>query len=617
MIRKNQLRAIQVLKETIKTLPEKPGVYRMLDANQKLLYVGKAKNLKARVSSYVKLDDLSERICSMVLQIAQIEIVVTATESEALLLECSLIKNLKPKYNILLKDDKTLPNILIELDHDFPRITKHRGARKAKGYYFGPFPSAGDVKKSIHYLQKIFLVRPCMDSFFATRKRPCIEYEIKRCSAPCVAKISKEDYAKKIALLNKFLSGKDETVRETLISEMEDASARLEFEKAASLRDRIKVLNSVIASTSINIKSILNADIIAVFCSYGIAVIQIFFIRAGLNFGNKVYFPDHVAGAQESEVVESFLMQHYNEDNLPPEEIIVNFFPENKDLLSSYLKNMAGKRVEIKQANSGDRKDLLELVVNNAREALERKVRLKRQDEETFKILAEYFNIKGPIKLIEVYDNSHLFGKQAVGVKIVASLDGFVKNLYRKFNIKATHLSKTGGDDFAMLKEVMLRRMKKILENKEEEPEIMLIDGGKAHLNIVKEVKEKYKLDNITLVSIAKGPNRNAGEEVLYLEDGREINLPVNDPVKLYLQMIRDEAHRFAIETHRKLRAKEIRVSGLDAIPNIGKTRKMALLKHFGSLKAIENAKVEELAKVKNIDHKLATEIFNYLHKNF
>lgn len=591
-------------------MPTGPGVYRMLGADGEVLYVGKAKNLTKRVTSYTHGRRLTYRLQRMVAQTVAMEIVTTETEAEALLLEANLIKRLKPKYNILLRDDKTFPYILLT-DHVFPRITKHRGSKKQKGAYFGPFASAGDVNETIENLQKIFLLRPCSDSYFASRKRPCLEYQIKRCSAPCVGKISEDDYQHLVDQARAFLSGKSREIQKQLVVEMQQASDEMDYEHAAQIRDRIQALNHIQAKQAINLPSLKDTDVIGLSREDEHCCVQVFFFRAGQNFGNKAYFPIHTADMTDEEILNGFIGQFY-QTHFPPGMILTSTKVQGTKAVEEALSSVVNHKVHINVPKQGDKFKVVSTAVQNAKEALLRKVGKLAHQQGQLEKLADLLQLPEVPKRIEVYDNSHISGKHATGAMIVAGEEGFIKNAYRRYNVTSTSL--TGGDDYGMLKEVLQRRFTTLQKCPEDKPDIMLIDGGKGHLSVASKVFEEFAVTDIMLVCIAKGPQRNAGREQFFMVGKEPFQLEPNDPVLYYLQILRDEAHRFAIGTHRKKRADAIKGSSLDAIPNIGAIRKKALLHHFGSAKAVEQASVEDIAKVEGISRPLAQKIYDHLH---
>lgn len=593
----------KIIKDFVETAPDVPGTYRMLGEKGDVLYVGKAKNLKKRISSYTILEKLPPRLQRMVMTTASMEITITRNEAEALLLESNLIKNLKPRFNILLRDDKSFPYIAINKEHDFPRISKHRGDKKTASVYFGPYPSGGDVNRAISALQKAFLIRPCADSIFSNRSRPCLEYQIKRCSAPCVAKISKEEYAILVKQAEEFFSDKSHEVQQQLTEQMEEASRKTNYEKAAIYRDRIRALSAIQAKQGININSIKDADVIALAKDGEKICIQVFFIRGGQTIGNKPYFPSQTEGYKSAEIMEAFLSRFY-QDNIPPKLVLLSHDVFGKKLLEEALK------IKLFLPQKGEKRALVETALANAKEALERKIHEAAGEKELLKKLADLFGIDDEIKRIEVYDNSHIFGKHAVGTMIVAGPEGFNKSAYRRFNVDAG-AKKTGGDDYFMMRQVLTRRFTKMAD--ENRPDLVLIDGGGAHMKVAEQVFADLGISEIFFACIAKGPDRNAGREDFYIPGKKPFKLTEGDPLLYYLQRLRDEAHRFAIMSHRSKRAKSITKSALDEIPGIGAKRKKALLNHFGSVNGIEQATIEELMKVEGINKKAAQQIHDWL----
>lgn len=596
-------KGIEIIKRYQKQAPIDAGVYRMLDIEENPLYIGKAKNIAKRIIAYTMPEKLPHRLQMMVANTAKMEFITTKNEVEALLLEASMVRSLQPKYNILLKDDKSFPYILINNEHDFPRILKHRGSRSIKGEYFGPFASIKDVNETITSLQKIFLIRPCSDNYFAARKRPCLQYQIKRCSAPCVQKISKPDY---MALINhavNFLKGKDRSLQDDLAEEMSIASEKMEYEKAAAIRDRIKSLTTVQSRSSV--PSIQDADIIALWKEGGLCAIQIFFIRGNQNYGNKAYFPTHISDANNEEIIDAFIGQFY-QSNHPPKEILLSHFPGDITILEHALSIYGGK-VKISVPQKGEKIEFVKLAIENAKDALRRKITETENRKNILKDIAELFEIEKDVKHIEIYDNSHIMGKNAVGAMVVAGIDGFIKSGYRKFNIRTTLL----GDDYAMMKEVFTRRFSK---NELEIPDLVLIDGGEGQLLVATKVLEELGI-NIKCVAIAKGVDRNAGKERFFIPGKNPFSLDINDPKLYFLQNLRDEAHRYAIGAHRLRRAKQFTLSSLDNIKGIGIKRKNSLLRYFGSVQAVSKANIEELTKAEFINEKTAKLIIDHFRR--
>ncbi|CUK05163.1 Excinuclease ABC subunit C [Shimia thalassica] len=601
----------------LKTLDGSPGVYRMLDAQARVLYVGKARNLRARVSNYARPSGHSGRIVRMISETASMMFLTTQTETEALLLEQNLIKQLKPKYNVLLRDDKSFPNILVSHTHDFPQIKKHRGSKKEKGNYYGPFASAGAVNRTLSQLQRVFLLRNCSDSQFESRTRPCLLYQIKRCSGPCVGKISGEDYAQSVKDAEKFLSGRSTQIQETLAEQMMAASEAMEFERAAALRDRIRALTQVQTAQGINPRGVADADVIALHLENGQACVQVFFIRANQNWGNKDFYPRVGAEIDEAEVLEAFMGQFYDTKD-PPRQLILSHEIENTDLMEEALSQKLGRKVEILVPQRGEKAELVAGASRNARESLARKMSETATQAKLLKGVAEAFDLEAPPQRIEVYDNSHIQGTNAVGAMIVSGPEGFMKNSYRKFNIKGDDL--TPGDDFGMMKEVLTRRFKRLLKEDPERaqgmwPDLLLIDGGAGQVSAVAEIMREYGVQDIPMVGVAKGVDRDHGKEEFHRIGERPFALRRNDPVLYFVQRMRDEAHRFAIGTHRAKRAKAVGATPLDDVPGVGATRKRALLAHFGSAKAVGRANLADLKAVDGISGALAETIYDYFHE--
>lgn len=616
---------VEVIRGLLKQLPGSPGVYRMLDAAGNVLYVGKAKNLKNRVGNYVNTGGLSQRIARMVSMTSTMEIVTTATEAEALLLEANLIKKLAPRYNILLRDDKSFPFILLASDHEYPRIIKHRGAQTVKGDYFGPFASASAVNETLATLQKAFLLRPCTDNIFASRTRPCLQYQIKRCSAPCVQYIGKEEYGKLIAQAKAFLQGKSTEIQDELATQMQMASEAMDFETAAVLRDRIRALTRVQQEQRLQCPSMGDADVIGLHRAGDKSCVQVFFFRAGQNFGNKSYYPSHTQDAENAEILSAFIGQFY-QTHQPPATILISQPVEHAELLEQALALRAGYKVRLQVPQRGDKLTAMQQVVLNAQQALERHMMQSAGQRDLLEGVARLFALDGAPQRIEVYDNSHIMGRHALGAMIVAGPEGFIKNAYRKFNMedggkrgKEAEANPTGGDDFAMMHEMLTRRFARLQKEDPDRqkdgmwPDLLLIDGGAAHMAIVQEVFDELGVD-MHFVCIAKGVDRNAGREWFHIPGVTPFQLPPNDPVLHYLQRLRDEAHRFAIGSHRNKRSAAIRKSELDAVPGIGALRKKALLHHFGSAKAVAEATLADLESVAGINKKTAQTIYNYFH---
>ncbi|MDE4191447.1 excinuclease ABC subunit UvrC [Phaeobacter gallaeciensis] len=604
-----------VIQDYVKTLDSSPGVYRMLDADSRVLYVGKARNLKARVSNYTRPGN-SPRIERMIALTTSMMFLTTRTETEALLLEQNLIKQLKPKYNVLLRDDKSFPNILVSKDHAYPQIKKHRGARKEKGSYFGPFASAGAVNRTLNQLQKAFLLRNCSDAMFESRTRPCLQYQIKRCSAPCTGEISAEEYAASVRDAERFLSGRSTKIQEELAEQMMAASEAMEFERAAALRDRIKALTQVQTAQGINPRGVAEADVIGLHMEGGQACVQVFFIRANQNWGNQDFYPRVDADNSPAEVMEAFLGQFYSNKE-PPRQLILSDDIENGDLMEQALSEKAGRRVEVMVPQRGEKTELVAGAVRNARESLARRMAESATQAKLLKGLAEAFGLDGPPNRIEVYDNSHIQGTNAVGGMIVAGPEGLMKNAYRKFNIKGDDL--TPGDDFGMMKEVLNRRFSRLLkEDPDREkglwPDLLLIDGGAGQVSAVAEIMAEHGVQDIPMVGVAKGVDRDHGKEEFHRLGENAFALQRNDPVLYFIQRLRDEAHRFAIGTHRAKRAKAMGATPLDEVAGVGASRKRALLAHFGSAKAVSRANLADLKAVDGISEALAERIYDHFH---
>ncbi|WP_370687458.1 excinuclease ABC subunit UvrC [Epibacterium sp. MM17-32] len=602
-----------VIQAYLRTLDSSPGVYRMLDAESRVLYVGKARNLRARVSNYSR-PGHTPRIEKMISQTASMMFLTTRTETEALLLEQNLIKQLKPKYNVLLRDDKSFPNILVGKTHDYPQIKKHRGARKEKGSYFGPFASAGAVNRTLNQLQKAFLLRNCSDSMFETRSRPCLQYQIKRCSGPCVGLISREDYAESVRDAERFLSGRSTKIQEELGAQMMAASEAMEFERAAALRDRIKALTQVQSAQGINPRGVTEADVIGLHLEAGQACVQVFFIRANQNWGNQDFYPRVSEDMSPAEVMEAFIGQFYDNKEVP-RQLILSDDIENADLMSEALGDKAGRKVEILVPQRGEKTELVASAVRNARESLARRMAESATQAKLLRGIAEAFGLEGPPQRIEVYDNSHIQGTNAVGGMIVMGPEGFMKNAYRKFNIKGEDL--VPGDDFGMMKEVLNRRFSRLLKEDPDRdkgmwPDLLLIDGGAGQVSAVAEIMEEHGVADIPMVGVAKGVDRDHGKEEFYRPGAAVFALQRNDPVLYFIQRMRDEAHRFAIGTHRAKRAKSMAANPLDDIPGVGARRKKALLTHFGSAKAVSRANLSDLKAVEGVSDALAETIYNY-----
>jgi excinuclease ABC subunit C len=607
---------VAAIRRTVKTLPVRPGVYRMLDAKGDVLYVGKARLLKNRVTQYTQVARLTKRLQRMVSQTRSMQIVTTNTEAEALLLEAQLIKRYRPPYNVLLRDDKSFPFILLREDHPFPQIRKHRGARRHKGQYYGPFASAGSVTRTLNALQKLFLLRSCTDTFLATRKRPCLLFQIRRCSAPCVGRVTPEAYAELVQDSKDFLAGKSRQVQQKLAAAMNEAAEAMDYELAAVFRDRLRSLTFIQGSQAIAAEGLGDADIFALACKGGTMCVQAFFIRGGNNWGHRSFFPVHTNDVPEAEVLASFLMQFY-EEVPPPRQVLLDREVPEADLLAEALTERSDRKVTLRVPKRGDHVRMIRQASRNAEEELDRHLAETSTQAKTMRALTETFELPEPPERIEVYDNSHVMGTNAVGAMIVAGPEGFRKNAYRKFNIKRPET--VPGDDFAMMREVLGRRFARLEKedpdrSRGEWPDLLLIDGGKGQLSAVTETLECAGIHDVPVVAISKGPDRNAGREVMHLPGGREITLPMNSPVLFYLQRLRDEAHRFAIGAHRQKRAKSMTASPLDEVPGIGPSRKRALLMHFGTAKAVRGAALEDLEKAPGISKAMARGIYDYFH---
>ncbi|HWK36274.1 excinuclease ABC subunit UvrC [Sphingomonas sp.] len=606
---------VAAIRNVVKTLPARPGVYRMQDARGDVLYVGKARALKNRVTNYTQVQRLSKRLQRMVAQTRSMTIITTNNEAEALLLEAQLIKRFRPAYNVLLRDDKSFPFILLRSDQEFPRVQLHRGARRFKGDYFGPFAGAGQVRMTLNALQKLFLLRSCTDGFFNTRDRPCLLYQIRRCSAPCVGRIDAEGYAELVGDAKAFLQGKSTEVQAKLGAAMTDAAERMDFELAAVYRDRLKALTFIQGSQAINAEGVGDADVFAMACKDGQYGIQAFFIRGGQNWGHRAFFPAHTADVPEQEVFAAFLMQFY-EEVPPPRTVLVDRAMDEAEVLADAMSERAGVRVTMSVPQRGDRRRLMEQASRNAVEALDRRLAESTTQAKLLREVADLFELPEPPDRIEVYDNSHIQGTNALGAMIVAGPEGFRKNQYRKFNIKRPET--IAGDDFGMMREVFGRRFANAQDEDRDGdtwPDLVLIDGGRGQLNAVKAVLEDLGIEDVCLVGVAKGPHHGRdGREVFHLMDGRELTLPVNSPVLFYLQRLRDEVHRFAIGAHRAKRSKAIGASPLDEVPGIGPARKKALLMHFGTARAVRGASLEDLQKAPGVSKAMAQSLYDYFH---
>ena len=612
------------IEHAVRLAPTSPGVYRMLNAANDVLYVGKAKNVRKRLSSYARIAAIQPaRIMRMIAATVSVEIISTSTETEALLLEANLIKQLRPRFNVQLRDDKSFPYILITGDHWAPQILKHRGAQSRPGRYFGPFASAGAVNRTITALQRAFLVRSCTDGFFESRTRPCLLYQIRRCSGPCTGEIDFPDYTELVREATDFLSGRSRVVKQELAGEMEKASAELAFETAALYRDRLAALSAIQSQQGINPRTVEEADVFAIHQEGGYCCVEVFFFRTGQNWGNRAYFPRAEKSFTPEEVLASFLAQFYD-DKPPPKLVLLSHDIEEGELLANALSIKAGFKVEVTTPKRGEKKELIAHALTNAREALGRKLADTATQGRLLQGMAATLGLPHPPRRIEVYDNSHIQGTNAVGAMIVAGPDGFIKNQYRKFNIKSEGL--TPGDDYAMMREVLQRRFKRLLtpaadgaarpddDSFPQWPDLVIIDGGRGQLNAVREIFAGMGLTQVSLMAVAKGPDRDAGRETLFMPDREPLKLEPRDPVLYFIQRLRDEAHRFVIGSHRKLRKKDIREAGLQEIPGIGPSRKRALLHHFGTLKEIERASIADLGKVPGVSAESARKIFEFFH---
>ncbi|PZF78429.1 excinuclease ABC subunit C [Aestuariivirga litoralis] len=617
-------RGTDLIRDFVSRLPAKPGVYRMYDAKGDVIYVGKARNLKNRVSNYTRAWGHTARIATMISLTANMEFVTTATEAEALLLEANLIKKLKPRFNVILRDDKSFPYILIARDHGVAQLAKHRGARNRKGSYFGPFASAGAVNRAINTLQKAFLLRTCTDSVYANRTRPCLLYQIKRCAAPCVDYITPDAYGELAKEAEAFLNGKSQTVKAELAKQMEEAAENLDFERAATYRDRIQAMSFVTQTQGINPQGVEEADVFGLAQEGGQTCIQVFFFRSFQNWGNRAYYPKADRSHEAPEIMASFLAQFYDDKPIP-DLVLLSHDIEERELLEEALSTHAGRRIEVAVPQRGEKKTLVEHAVTNAREALGRKMAETSSQAKLLEGVQKAFDLPDVPRRIEVYDNSHIQGTNPVGGMIVAGPDGFIKSQYRKFNIRSDEI---GSDDFAMMREVLTRRFSRLLKEQGEErgeeqakdvqawPDLVLIDGGQGQLSAAKAVLDELGLSDLPVAGVAKGPDRDAGREHFYLPGRASFMLEARDPVLYYIQRLRDEAHRFAIGSHRARRSKAIGVNPLDEVPGIGPLRKKALLQAFGSAKAVSRASVTDLAAVEGVSHALAQAIYDHFHES-
>ena len=605
---------LSIIQEVVKTLPSSPGVYQMLNEQGEALYVGKARSLKKRVPAYTRFAQLPNRLRRMVSETRSMQIVTTHTEVEALLLEINLIKQLMPRYNVLLRDDKSFPHILIARDHEFPQLIKHRGAQKRPGNYFGPFASAGSVNRTLTAMEKAFLLRSCSDSIFKARTRPCLMFQIKRCSAPCVGKISRDEYASLVEEAFNFLTGNSQNIHDTMAERMNGAAERLDFETAAAYRDRIRALAHISSHQDINIEGVGDADVFALAEKGGQTCIQVFFYRGGQNFGGRAFFPSRVQDLGPADAMLAFLGQFYS-DRSPPSQVLTSIMPSEVNLLEQALSLKAKRRVQIKAPSRGRKRRVIEHASSNAEDALGRRLSESATHRRLLDGLAEAFELDGTPDRIEIYDNSHLSGTNPVGGMVVAGPLGFEKNQYRKFNIR----SAAGNDDFDMMREVMFRRFKRAQRAEEagEEviwPDLLLIDGGKGQLSAVRKTLSEIGIDNIPVIGIAKGLERDAGRERFFVEGRESFLLPPNSPVLHYLQRLRDEAHRYVIGAQRKRRAKAISENPLDDVPGVGASRKKALLLRFGSAKAVSRAGFDDLQSTPGISAALAQRIYEHFN---
>ncbi len=618
-------RGREVIREFVKLAPESPGCYRMLDGNGSVLYVGKAKNIRKRVTSYTRPEGHSRRISRMIAATVSMELVTTSTETEALLLEANLIKRFRPYYNVLLRDDKSFPYILLTSGHPAPAIAKHRGARNRPGDFFGPFASAGSVNRTITALERAFFLRSCSDSVYESRTRPCLLFQIKRCSAPCTGEIALDEYNRMVGEARDFLSGRSSAVKDRLVQDMQTASDALDYEKAAVLRDRLAALSAIQSHQGVHPRNTEEADVFAAYQHGGITCVQSFFVRGFQNWGNRANFPRADKSLGIEEVLGPFLAQFYA-DKAIPRLILLSHKPDEYELLVEALSEKAGRRIEIAVPQRGEKAELVAHALQNAKEALERRLAESSSQLRLLKSLAETFGLPAAPKRIEVYDNSHIMGTNAVGAMIVAGREGFAKNQYRKFNIKSPDTK--AGDDTGMMREVLRRRFKRLLDENPREkqdghgetasetpwPDLVIVDGGSPQLNAAREVMEEIGVGDVPLLAVAKGLDRDAGRELFHIAGREPFRLPPRDPVLYFVERLRDEAHRFAIGSHRTRRSSNIGKSGLQEIPGVGPSRKRALLHHFGTLQAIEQASLSDLESVPGIDARLAKAVYDYFH---
>ncbi|MFW5679717.1 MAG: excinuclease ABC subunit UvrC [Pseudomonadota bacterium] len=612
-----RLTGADLIAAKVRHLPHQPGVYRMLGAKGEVLYVGKAKDLKKRVVAYTKGQGHTARIMRMVALTRDMEFVTTASEVEALLLEANLIKRLKPAFNIVLRDDKSFPYVFLKMGHDFPQIGKHRGAKKPGTEYFGPFASAGAVNQTLNALLRAFPLRNCTDQMFQSRARPCLQYQIKRCSAPCVGRIDQAAYGRIVDEVRTFLAGRSHDVQDRLKGEMDEAAERLDFEQAAVLRDRLKALAHITASQGINTEAVGDADVIAVHGTGGQVCVQVFFYRGGKNYGNKAFYPTGSQGSEPGEVLETFAAQFYS-DRQPPRLVLLNVLPPQAELLEAALTARAGGRVRVLVPQRGPKRDLVEIARSNAEQALARRLAEGSAQAGLLRGLAERLDLEAPPRRIEIYDNSHIQGRHAVGSFVVAGPDGFERQAYRTFTIKDADT--VPGDDFAMMREVFRRRFARLVKEDPERtggswPDLVVIDGGQGQLGAVRGVLDDLGVAGVGLVAVAKGPDRNAGREVLHRPGEAPLALDPKDPVLYFIQRLRDEAHRFAVSTHRAKRGKAMQASPLDRVPGIGAKRKKALLQHFGSARGVQEAGLKDLEQVPGISEKVARHLYDHFHE--
>ena len=612
-------RGLSYLKSQLPLLPAKAGVYRMLDAHGEALYVGKARDISKRVPSYTRPTNLNRRLMRMVSETYHLEIIVTATEVEALLLESNLIKQMRPRYNILLRDDKSFAHIMLTKDHEFGRLAKHRGPQKKTADYFGPFASAGAVNRTITSMTRAFMLRTCSDNDFFTRSRPCLQYQIKRCTGPCAGLVSPEAYREQLDAARRFLSGKSDEVQKTYAAHMHEAAEALDFETAALWRNRIRALTAIQATQDIHTDGIKDADVIAIAKQGGQVCIQVFFIRSATNYGNKAYFPAHVNDASTSQTLAAFIGQFYD-DKLPAPFILVSDLPDDHNLLSEALSSKAGKAITISRPSRGGRRKMMDMAIRNADEALARKLSETASQHRLLSDIGETFEMDEPPRRVEIYDNSHIQGTNAVGAMVCAGPEGFIKSAYRKFNMKDTgKYAVTDGDDFAMMRQMIYRRFERALKEDPARtttawPDLLLIDGGRGQLNAVREVLRELNLDDIVTVGVSKGPDRNAGREQFHIEGKDSFTLPPDSPSMHFLQRLRDESHRFAIGAHRTRRTNASLKSPLDEIEGIGPKRKKALLAHFGSARSVSRAAIADLMMVEGISEATASDIYHHFH---